>query len=277
MNELRNKQKRTFCFMKVLIAFSAIFIFLFIGAQPYIADYNNTLALVINYICDGLVIANLVLIFIYYSKYGKCDAFLTSVEYEINDAGFYFTSREERDREKYIDTVARDLKSNGFCVDRNFEVNDFLFDLRAYKRKEAFYIVDVDSADRNDILAYLDVVIDDITVKNLKRKCNAVLCLITDQAQDSAVALSKMISSLGKKESVKVSICIVEPESKKVYFRGNEESVCRKLTANFIMDCEIPIKENYIHKERLPFQLEIEEKMKDFNLKDFRDGNFYVH
>lgn len=277
MNEFRKKQKKLFRIMKTLIVFSAVFIFVYIGAQPYVANFSQTLAIAINYVCDGLVIVNLVIIFFYYSKYGKSDSFLTSVEYEINDAGYYITSREESTEEDYLNTVIEDLKSNNFSVDKNITVNTFTFDVRAYKKKEFFYIANIDALDKNDVIAYLDEVINDITVKNLKRKGNAVLCFITNKAQDDAIALSKMITPLGKKETIKISVAIVEPETKKVYFRGNEESVCRKLTANYVMNCDIPIKEKYIHREKLSFQHELEEKMKNFNIKDFKDGNFYIH
>lgn len=275
MNTFRKKQKRLFKIMKTLIIFSAIFIFAYIGAQPYVAGFNQTLAIVVNYICDGLVLINLAIIFVYYSKYGKSDSFLTSVEYEINDAGFYISSREENTRTDYLNAVAEDLKSNNFSVDKNVTVNDFTFDVRAFKKKEFFYIADIDSLDKNDVVAYLEEIIDDITVKSLKRKGNAVLCFITDKAQDDAVALSKMITPLGKKETIKISIAIVEPETKRVYFRGNEDSVCRKLTANFVMNCDIPIKDKYISRDKVPFQYDLEEKMKDFNIKDFKNGNFY--
>ncbi|MGN1420100.1 MAG: hypothetical protein ACI4XC_01120 [Eubacterium sp.] len=277
MNEFRKKQKKLFRIMKTLIVFSAVFIFVYIGAQPYVANFSQTLAIAINYVCDGLVIVNLVIIFFYYSKYGKSDSFLTSVEYEINDAGYYITSREESTEEDYLNTVIEDLKSNNFSIDKNITINTFTFDVRAYKKKEFFYIANIDALDKNDVIAYLDEVINDITVKNLKRKGNAVLCFITNKAQDDAVALSKMITPLGKKETIKISVAIVEPETKKVYFRGNEESVCRKLTANYVMNCDIPIKDKYIHREKLPFQHELEEKMKNFNIKDFKDGNFYIH
>lgn len=277
MKKLRKKQKKLFRIMKILIIFSAAFIFLYIGVQPYIADYSNILAVVVNYICDGLVIANMILIFVYYSKYGKCDSVLTSAEYEINDAGYYITSRKETARSDYLKAVCDDLKSNGYSVSKNITVNDFTFDIRAYKKKEFFYITDIDSLDKNDLLAYLDEAIVDITIKNLKRKGNAVLCFITDKAQENAVALSKMITPLGKKETIKIAIAVVEPENKIVYFRGNEESVCRKLIANYIMNCEIPIKEQFIHREKLQFQYDLEDKMEKFNLKDFKDGSFFIH
>lgn len=277
MNEVRKKQKKLYKIMKVLIIFSAVFIFVYIGAQPYAEDYSAELARALSYVCDALVLACLIYIFAYYSRYGKCEYLLASAEYEISDAGYYITSREETDRDDYLRAVADDLKDCGFTVEKNVTSGDFIFDVRAYKKKEFMYIVDVDSVDKNDVLAYLDEVINDITVNKLKRKGNAVLCFITDKAQDSAVELSKSVTSLGKKGAVKISTSVVEPESKKTFFRGNEESVCRRLTANYIMNCDIPIKEKYIHKEKLPWQYELENKLNKYTLKDFKDGDFYLH
>ena len=49
------------------------------------------------------------------------------------------------------------------------------------------------------------------------------------------------------------------------------------MIANYAMNCNIPIDEKYIGTEKLPFQSELAEHMKDFNLKDFKDGTFYAH
>ena len=43
------------------------------------------------------------------------------------------------------------------------------------------------------------------------------------------------------------------------------------------MNCDMPIKDKYIHKEKMPFQLELEKKAEKFTLKDFNNGNFYLH
>lgn len=38
-----------------------------------------------------------------------------------------------------------------------------------------------------------------------------------------------------------------------------------------------PIPDSLMHKERLPFQSELEEHMEEFTLKSFNDGTFYAH
>ncbi len=91
MNEIRKKQKKLFKIMKALVIFSVVFILIFIGLQPTINEYNPLLSTVLTYICDALVVAVLVFLFSYYSKYGKCDSIMTSIENEINDNGCYLT------------------------------------------------------------------------------------------------------------------------------------------------------------------------------------------
>lgn len=277
MREFRKKQKRLYNLMKAIIIVGAAAIFVYIGAKPYVEDISNTAAMICNYVCDALVILIMVVLFMYFSKYGKSDSFLTSIENELSDTGYYFTSRTEKETVSYTNAMLEDFKNCGYMLNSNVEINEFEFDFKAEKKKEFFYCISLDDADRNDVLAYLDCVIYDITVKNLKRKGNAVLCFITDKAEDDAIALSKMITPLGKKEQIKIAVAICEVSSGRVYFLGNVKTKCQQLTANFVMNCDVPIKEQYIGKERLPFQDELEEKMKSFNIKDFKAGTFNAH
>lgn len=277
MKELRRRQRLLYSIMKVSVIIGAVVLFVYIGAKPYIIDYSVVADKVCNYICDGMVVAVLILLFIYYSKYGKCDSFLSSVENELTDTGYYYTARTESEVEKYISSIYDDLDKCNYSMNKNLEINELDFDIKAEKRNEYFYCVAVDDIDRNDVLAYLDSVIYDITVRNLKKKGNAVICFVTDKAQEDAIALSKMITPLGKKEQIKIAISIVELSTRKVYFLGNVKTKCQQLVVNFAMNCELPLKEQYIGKERLPFQDALEEKMKEFTIKEFKAGNFSVH
>ncbi|MCM1114441.1 MAG: hypothetical protein NC397_02995 [Clostridium sp.] len=277
MKEFRKKQRRLYKIMKFIVIFGAVFIFVYIGAAPYVLDASQLAASICQYVCDIMVIAILVILFSYYSKYGKCDSFLNYAEHEISDAGYYLTSRSENDINAYSEVMYKDLSDCGYAMSKNIEINDFDFFARAMKKKEFFYIAAVDNADKNDVLAYLDSVINDITVKNLKRKGSGVLCIITDEAEDDAVALSKMITPLGKKEQLKIAIAICEMNTGRVYFLGNMNTKCQQLIANFAMNCDVPIKEQYIGKEKLQFQYDLELHMEDFNIKDFKNGSFYSH
>lgn len=277
MNEIRVKQRRLYKLMKTLTVFGAIFLVIYIGISPIIAEINQSLSTVLYYVCNVIVVAVLVVLFLYYSKYGKVESFLNNAEKEINDAGYYYTSREEKNVDSYCTAVMDDLQKCGFYIDKSLEISELEFYGRAMKRKEFFYVADVINADRNDVLAYLESVIYDLTLNNVKRKGDGVLCIVTDRAADDAVALSKMITPLGKKEKLKIAIAIAETNTGRVYFLGNDKTKSQQLIANFVMNCDVPIKDEYIGKEKLPFQDEIKEKMKDFNLKDFRNGNFYIH
>lgn len=277
MNEIRKKQKKLYKIMKALVIFGAAFIFIFIGLQPTIKAYNPLLATVLMYVCDALVVAVLVFLFSYYSKYGKCDSIMTSIENEINDNGYYLTSRIERENNSYIEAVYQDLKNCGYSMNKDVEIADFEFSFKAMKKKEYFYCADVEGIDKNDVLAYLDTVITDVTVNSLKRKGNGVLCLITDKAEDDAISLSKMITPLGKKEQLKIAIAICELSTGRVYFLGNTETKCQQMIANFVMNCDVPIKEQYICRDKLPFQLDLAEKVKELTLKDIKSDYFSVH
>lgn len=277
MRELRKKQARLYKIMKGFLIAAAVVIVVYIGAEPYVAKASQTAAIVMNYLCDALVLGAMFVIFAYYNKYGKSDAFLTRVEHEIDDAGYYLTAREEKTTEQYVDAMFNDLKSCGFAMDKNIEIDDFEFDIRAYKKKEFFYAVQVEALNRDDVLAYSDVAVNDLTVQKLKRKGDCVICFVTDKADDSAIAISKVITPFGRKEQLKVSYAIAEVQTGRVYFLGNMATKLQQMTANYVMNCDVPIKDEYIGKERLPFQDELEERMKSFTIAEFRNGTFYTH
>lgn len=277
MRELRKKQARLYKIMKSFLIAAAVVIVVYIGAEPYVAKASQTAAIVMNYVCDALVLGAMFVIFAYYNKYGKSDAFLTRVEHEIDDAGYYLTAREEKTTEQYVDAMFNDLKSCGFAMDKNIEIDDFEFDIRAYKKKEFFYAVQVEALNRDDVLAYSDVAVNDLTVQRLKRKGDCVICFVTDKADESAIAISKVITPFGRKEQLKVSYAIAEVQTGRVYFLGNMATKLQQMTANYVMNCDVPIKDEYIGKERLPFQDELEERMKSFTIAEFRNGTFYTH
>ena len=277
MKEIRKKQKKLFKIMKIAVALALVYFVVYVGVAPYIESASAVAAIVCNYINDALVIACLAVVLVYYSKYGKSNAFLTRIEYEIKDCGFYYTQNTPQDRVKFINELVGSFKSNGFAVNSNVEYEELEFDYTAMKRKEFFYVVDVDSLSRDDVLAYLDVVVNDLTVRNLKRSGNCIICFVTDKAEDGAVALSKMVCNFGKKEQLKIAFAVVEPENSKCFFLGNMQTKCQSLVADYIMRSPTPIPDSLMHKERLPFQSELEEHMEEFTLKSFNDGTFYAH
>ena len=277
MREFRKKQKRLFNIMRAVVIFGAVYIFVFIGVEPYIAQISSVADMILRTFADLTVVAVLVLIFMYYTQYSKSDSFLNYIEHEISDAGYYLTARNENTSKDYCDAVFDDLKSCGFSVDKKLEISELDFDFRAYKVKEFIYCAVIEDLDRNDVLAYLDTVFDDITVHNLKRRGNAVMLFISDNPQESAIALSKAVTTFGKKDQIKLVCAIVNPDNRHIYFLGNLPSKCQQLIVNHIMNCELPIKDKYICSEKLNFQFELEEKMKEFNITDFKNGNFFAH
>ena len=55
MREVRKKQKNFYKFLKSLVIFSVVFIFIYIGAQPYVKSFNETLAVAVNYASISLL------------------------------------------------------------------------------------------------------------------------------------------------------------------------------------------------------------------------------
>lgn len=278
MREFRKKQKRLKKIFTFFVVFTVIYLLVYIGVEPSLPELIGRMGtMLVAYSCDILVVVTMALLFSYFSKYGKSDSFLSSVEDELSDAGYYFTSREENTIEAYYDTVIADLRSNGYKIDEKVVVDDFEFSARAIKGREYIYILKESEVDRNDIIAYQESAIYDVTAVNLKRKGNAVMLYICDKAEDSAIELSKVITPIGKKEKLKFANAIIELSTRRCYFLGNKKTKCQQMIANYAMNCDLPIKEQYIGTERLAFQDKLEEHMKDFNIKDFKNGTFFAH
>lgn len=277
MREFRKKQKRLKKTMNSFVIFTAVYFFIYIGIDPMLAQWNNTVKISVGYIADILVIITMCILFAYFSRYGKSDKFLESIEYELSDVGYYLTARAERTIDDYYESVVNDLRYNSYSINEKVTVNEFEFDAIGIKGKELFYIVKIDELEKSDVIAYIDSAIYDITAIKLKRRANGVVLFICDNADDGAVSLSKMITALGKKETVKAAIAIAELSSGRVYFLGNKVCKCQQMIVNYVMNCEVPIKDEFKASEQLPFQAELEEHMKTFNIKDFKNGTFYAH
>ncbi|MGN0531881.1 MAG: hypothetical protein ACI4IN_03695 [Eubacterium sp.] len=278
MREFRKKQKKLKTIMNIMIAVTAIYMLVYIGTEPFIVkEFGINVNQICNLSCDVLVVVTLAVLFVYTSRYGKSDKFLEGVENELSDTGYYYTSRMERDVESYTKTVVDDLRSNGYKVDEKVEADELEFTAVASKGKEFFYILAENDIDKNDVIAYLQSGMYDLTNSKLKRKANCVMLYICDKADDGAISLSKMITPLGKKEQIKFANAIVEISTGRCYFLGNKPTKCQQMIANYAMNCQVPIKEEYIGKENLPFQQELEEHMKSFNVKDYKNGTFFSH
>ena len=278
MQKLRQKQKRLKKIMKGFVIATAVLLFIYIGVQPTLAELSTSAALLaFNYFCDILVIVSLALVLVYYSKYSKAEMFFNDVEGEISDCGYYYTARQEKDISSYYEAVCNDLNNSGFNLEYNLELTELEFDARALKAKEFIYIVNIEKLDKNDVIAYLDSAVYDVTAVNLKRKGNCVVLFLCDEASEGAISLSKAVTSMGRKNQLKFTIAIAEVKTSKVYFAGLNPTKCQQMIANYVLNCALPIKEQYKGKEKLSFQYELEEKMKSFNLKDFKDGTFSVH
>lgn len=277
MKEIRKKQKKLYTAMKIIVSVTLVYIVVYIGIQPYAAEWGRTLSIVLSYLSDVLIVVSLAIALIYYSRYGKTNAFLTRIEHEIKDCGYYKINGTVSNQEDYLNSLFDKLKNDGFAIESNVEYDGLEFSYVAMKRKEFFYVCDIDDLSKDDVLAYLDSTVNDLTVRRLKRAGNCLIVFITDNAQDEAVALSKMICTFGKKEQLKIAIAIAEPETLKCYFLGNMQTKTQAMTAEYLMNTHVPIPDELKHKEVLEFQKELEKHMEEFTIKSYLDGTFYAH
>ncbi len=275
MDEVRKKLQQVKSVMRIFVIVTAVFLFAYIGIAPAVS--NSAVATVLNYTCDILVIISLVLVLYFYSKYSKVELFLNDVWHEINDFGYYLTARNENEVDSYFEAVSEDLIKNGFGFERNLELSELPFDARALKSKEFMYLVCIDELEKSDVVAYLDSAIYDVTVGNLRRKGNCVVAFICSSVEEDALSLSKAVTAMGRKNQLKFTVAIVDVTKGRVYFQGLYPTKCQQMTANYILNCEVPINDEYIGLEKLKFQYELEEKMKSFNINDLKNGTFSVH
>ena len=277
MREFRRKQKILKVIMRALVTATAVILLALIGVEPALMENGaKGFAYALHYSGEILVIASLAVVMYYYSKYSKSDAFLTNVEYELSDCGYYLTKREEKSVEEFYRAVRTDLVSDAYAINENIELSELEFDLRALKRNEFIYVVTADELDKNDVIAHLDSVVYDLTAIQMKRAGNAVLMFVCDSADDCAVSLSKSITTMGKKDRLKIALAIAEVGTGRVYFLGNNPTKCQQLIASLALGCGVPIEES-LKGERLPYQDELEEHMKDFDIYEYRRGNFFSH
>lgn len=263
--------------MKIIVAVTLVYIVVYIGIQPYTAEWGSTVSVILSYLSDGLIVVSLAVALIYYSRYGKTNAFLTRIEHEIKDCGYYMINADASNQEACLNSLFDKLKNDGYAIESNVDYDGLEFTYVAVKRKEFFYVCDIDDLSKDDVLAYLDCTVNDLTVRRLKRAGNCVIVFITDKAQDGAVSLSKMICTFGKKDQLKIAIAIAEPESRKCYFLGNMQTKTQAMTAEYIMNTRVPIPDELKHKEVLEFQKELEKHMEEFTIKSYLDGTFYAH
>jgi hypothetical protein len=275
--ELIKKKKRLHALMKFFVIFGVLFIVFYIGAKPTIDDWSSSASVVCSYFCDGLIIANLILVFAYYTKYGKCDVVLNNIADEIVDCGYYLINSESNDAEKYLEAVIDKLNGSMYSVKREFELDELDFSFYADKRTEFIYCTSVEQLDRNDIIAYLDTAVNDITYHTLKRKGNGILLFVTDEAKEDAVSLSKLIVSLGRKSQIRIAIAIAEPQNGKIYYLGNQQSKCQQMIANYAQFAELPIANNLKSKGKLDFQSKLEEKLKTATVSELTADAINIH
>ena len=121
--------------MNIVVIITAILLLVLIGTEnALIENAGKSVALALHYTSELLVIASLGIVLYYYSKYGKTDTFLTNVEFELSDVGYYKTKRSENTVDDYYKAVREDLIGGAFSISENLELTEMDFALRGTKR-----------------------------------------------------------------------------------------------------------------------------------------------
>ena len=87
--------------MNSVVIVTAVYLFVYIGVEPVMAkSLGATMTMIAAYLSDFLVVASMAVLFLYFSKYGKSDKFLESVENfrPANDRKFAFARNNRIER-----------------------------------------------------------------------------------------------------------------------------------------------------------------------------------
>ncbi|MBQ9229417.1 MAG: hypothetical protein IJ168_11395 [Eubacterium sp.] len=272
MIKLKIKLRRLKRLRNILIFLAVAAILLYITFEPALnAAVGNS-----NIFYTGLfllVLAVLTVVFVYESKYAGAEKFIVDAEGKINDAGYYLTAREEKAVDAYAQAVQQDLADNGYKIKHNLLCDGLQFDFVGIKGGEFFYAVLTEQTDKNDVIAYTNAATTDLTNALLKRRGEAVVLLLCDTVTQEAVQLSKSVTELqtGRHQRLTVYPVIVSVSDGKVYFLGNRIGRAQKMTVNYVMNCELPLKSAYIGTEKLSCQQELAERLENFELKDYKN------
>ena len=275
MNDFKKQLKRFRKFRNIAIVSIAVLIFLYIGAEPYLNKSFGNIG-VFQSVMFILVLSALIIEFYYESKYSKAAKYISDIDLQISDAGYYITSREENGIDEFYNSLKADIENSGYKLTENSDADGLTFDFYAGKGTEYIYAVKLDNTERSDVIAYLDAAKNDLLSNKLKRKGECVVLFITDKAEDSAIALSKAFSRVivSRYNVITISPAIIEPESKKVYYLGNRISPTQKIVTELVLKSEFPLDNKFIHFEKLSFQKELEKEVEDFNIQDFKSRKY---
>lgn len=257
---------------RVLLIAMVVFILVFIGIEPaLIRHYGN-----ISYFHIALyfiVLLALSALLFYESKYKKIENCHEKMQYVLSDAGYYYTARSEKEPKAFADAIIQDATECGYRVSYHKEAAELEFYAVLQHKKDLMYLVTLEETDKNDMLAYLDSALHDISAVQLQRTGNAVVLFICNHAAEEAVALSKKRTDIqtARHAWLHLAYAICEVPESKVYFLGNKADRCRWLITHFAMHCEVPVPKSYMASQLLPFQEKLTDELAQADEKTVLD------
>ncbi len=208
-------------------------------------------------------------------RYGDAERYLKDAQCQISDAGYYFTARKQESPGGYVNAVKDDLIASGYRINEKVICGDLDFEFIGTKPFEFFYAATFDKADRKDIAAYTLAAGNDLANERMKRKGECVVLFVCRHADKGAIALSKQFTRLqfSRSKTITVYPMIVDLSTRQVYFLGNKICRAQKMAVNYVLNCDLPLKPEYIGKEKLPFQQELADKLASFDFKAFKNAD----
>ena len=256
------------------IGIDAVMIVAYIAFE---ATINNRLQnpIVYQIILFVSLLITVVYLLFYEWRYGDAERYLKDAQCQISDAGYYYTARKQESPGGYANAVREDMASSGYRISDKVQCGDLSFEYTGTKPFEFFYAATFDTVGRKDIAAYMLAAADDLSRERLKQKGECVVLFVCNTAEKGAIAVSKQFTRLqfSRRKAITVYPIIVELSTRQVYFLGNKICRAQKMAVNYVLNCDLPLKPEYIGKEKLPFQNELAEKLASFDFKAFKDAN----
>lgn len=258
----------------VLLFLSAAMIVAYITFEATINNHLNN-PLTFQIILFAVLAVTLAYVLFYEWRYGDAERYLKDAQCQISDAGYYLTARKQESPGGYVNAVKDDLAASGYRISEKVMCGDLEFDFVGTKPFEFFYAATFDTADHKDIAAYTLAAANDLANERMKRKGECVVLFVCRNADKGAIAVSKQFTRLqfSRSKTITVYPLIVDLSTRQVYFLGNKICRAQKMAVNYVLNCQIPLKPEYIGKEKLPFQQELADKLASFDFKAFKNAN----
>lgn len=222
-----------------------------------------------------VMVVTVLFVLFYEWRYGDADRYLKDAHCQVSDAGYYLTARKQESPAGYVNAVKEDLAESGYRVSEQIRCGDVTFSYYCQKAYEYFYAATFDDVSGRVVEEYMNAALCDLTDTHFKRKGEGVVLFVGYHLDGSAIDISKDFErrQFGRRKTMTVYPVLVELSSRRVYFLGNKVCRAQKMAVNYVLNCELPLKPEYIGQEKLACQNALSKSLASFDIKRFRNDN----